>query len=83
MDELITLEEMSDLLKVSVSTLRLWKRQGGLPEPHRMTGRTLRWNRTEIETWISSGCPSQLEWSIMKSKEVIPCYRNTGEKHNG
>ena len=58
---LLTAEELAGLLRVSRS--HVWKlhAMGRLPLPVRL-GRAVRWNRTEIEEWLSAGCPPRDKW---------------------
>ena len=53
---LLTVEELSSLLGISIRTI--WRREstGDIPVPVRIGG-LVRWRRAEIDNWIEAGCP--------------------------
>jgi excisionase family DNA binding protein len=50
MDEYLTEAEVAELLKVSVGTLRRWRREGTGPPSLRL-GRGVRYLRSEVNRW--------------------------------
>jgi predicted DNA-binding transcriptional regulator AlpA len=50
-DELLTLQEVSDLVRVPVATLRYWRHLGSGPSSFRI-GRSVRYWRTEVFLWL-------------------------------
>lgn len=53
---LLSPEEFARELRVSVRSLRRLVAAGRVPAPCRV-GRSLRWRRSEVERWVSDGCP--------------------------
>jgi len=53
---LITIEELSKILKVSTRTISRLKSEGRLPQPITI-GRLVRWRRSDIETWLADRSP--------------------------
>lgn len=49
--DVLTPQELSELLKVPVSTLHRWSSQGTGPRPARV-GKHLRWIRAEVDRWL-------------------------------
>ena len=54
---LLSVEDVASTLQVSVSHVYRLADGGRLPRPIKLGG-LVRWNRTELEAWISSGCKS-------------------------
>ncbi|HET7386156.1 MAG TPA: helix-turn-helix domain-containing protein [Nocardioidaceae bacterium] len=50
-DELLTLKEVADLLRVPDATLRYWRHLGAGPRSFRI-GRTVRYWHTEVALWL-------------------------------
>jgi excisionase family DNA binding protein len=57
---LLTVEDVSRLLGVSVRSVWRMVRTGQCPEPLRVRGST-RWRRGELEKWVAAGCPAVRE----------------------
>ncbi len=55
--QLLTAEQLADLLQVSERTLRRLVASGKIMKPNRI-GRQLRWPLREITRWIEQGCPA-------------------------
>lgn len=55
---LCTAKETADDLGISVRTLRRLTDAGKGPKPIRL-GRCLRWRSTDIDAWVSAGCPTE------------------------
>ncbi|WP_417850279.1 helix-turn-helix transcriptional regulator [Thalassoglobus sp.] len=56
--QLLTVDEIGALLKVSNRTIWRMRSSGQLPEPVRVGG-GVRWRESDIENWIQAGCPIQ------------------------
>jgi predicted DNA-binding transcriptional regulator AlpA len=39
-------------------------------------GRSVRWDRAEIERWISAKCPSRVTWEAMEAQRQRSAQRN-------
>jgi predicted DNA-binding transcriptional regulator AlpA len=50
-DELLTIQEVADLVRVPVATLRYWRHLGTGPRSFRI-GRSVRYWRTEVFAWL-------------------------------
>lgn len=61
----LTRDELARELKISVPTLDSWRTEGRLPEPAILVvdkagrARTVRWSRSQIDAWLSAGCPQK------------------------
>ena len=54
---MLDVEQFADMLGVSTRHVRRLVDAGKAPQPVRL-GRTCRWPRRTVETWISDGCPN-------------------------
>jgi predicted DNA-binding transcriptional regulator AlpA len=50
-DELLTMQEVADVVRVPVATLRYWRHLGTGPRSFRI-GRSVRYWRTEVFVWL-------------------------------
>ena len=50
-DELLTMQEVADVVRVPVATLRYWRHLGTGPRSFRI-GRSVRYWRTEVFAWL-------------------------------
>jgi predicted DNA-binding transcriptional regulator AlpA len=50
--ELLTMKDIADMFGVKLRTVKRWRAIGLLPEPSRITGRTLRWSLDDILAWF-------------------------------
>jgi predicted DNA-binding transcriptional regulator AlpA len=50
-DELLTIQEVADVVRVPVATLRYWRHLGTGPNSFRI-GRSVRYWRTEVFAWL-------------------------------
>ena len=66
-------EDVARALNVSVRKIQSMNSAGMLPMPIRSFGRRVLWSRTELEQWVSVGCPNRQKWEFLK-KELI-CQR--------
>ena len=54
--ELLKKLEVARILGISVQTVVRMTESGRLPEPLRLSAKTIRWRRADIEVWIAGGC---------------------------
>ena len=52
-DELLTIVEVADVVRVPVATLRYWRHLGSGPQSFRI-GRTVRYWRSDVNQWLES-----------------------------
>lgn len=52
-DQILTLDEVAELTRIPVSTLRYYRHRGDLGVPLFKLGRRLVARRSEVETWIA------------------------------
>lgn len=63
----VTAREAARLLGISERHLWTMLHDGRLgPQPMRF-GRAVRWNRAEIEAWLSAGAPSRDDWQSSRN----------------
>lgn len=65
-DELLTNDQVAELLGVKYSTLYTYRRRNTLPKPDSYVGRTPVWKRTTIE-----------EWQLNRKQQSIEIVENT------
>jgi len=65
----VNVTQLAEMLSVSSRSIWRLSDSGKLPKPVRL-GRSVRWNRREIEEWVEAGCPSRRQWNLMKGSEV-------------
>ena len=53
---LISVEEVSDLLGISVRSVWRLHSSHQIPEPVRLAG-SVRWRLSEVRDWVDAGCP--------------------------
>ena len=56
------------LLGIGRSLFYSLRSEGKLPLPRRLGSRVL-WQKTELEEWIDSNCPTQQQWEQMKNQK--------------
>jgi predicted DNA-binding transcriptional regulator AlpA len=68
-DQPILVSKKSLALMIGYSTRSISRKQsaGLLPRPVRMHG-PKRWVREEIIEWVQVGCPTQVEWELLKRR---------------
>ena len=54
--ELLTTQQVAELLKAGQRSVWRWSRSGRMPPPVRIAN-SVRFRRREIEEWIANGCP--------------------------
>ena len=69
--ELISIADVAAMLSVSKATVERMHAAGELPEPIRLRGKTVRWDRTELRDWWRSTKkggqpPSRAEWTARR-----------------
>jgi predicted DNA-binding transcriptional regulator AlpA len=52
-DELLSINEVADIIRVPVATLRYWRHLGSGPQSFRI-GRSVRYWRTEVLQWLEN-----------------------------
>ena len=65
---LIDAAELARMLSVSKQTVVRMTESGRLPEPLRLSAKTIRWRRADIEAWIAGGCQPLAD--VGESQEV-------------
>lgn len=60
-NELLRIDEVARLLKVSESSIRSYRKTGRIPEPIYLSQLHVRWRRNELEQWMAAGCPKQYD----------------------
>jgi excisionase family DNA binding protein len=58
----LTIADLSELLRTSARTLHRLNSCGRIPQPFRLGGQ-LRWDRSEVEAWVAAGMPDRRAWS--------------------
>ncbi len=58
--QLLTVDDVADILKVSPRTIWRMRSSRQLPKPVKIGG-GIRWRQPDIETWISEGCPAPID----------------------
>jgi prophage regulatory protein len=53
-EQLLTIQEVADLLKVSKRTVWRWLRQGRLPVPIRCSERCIRWQASVVRAYLKA-----------------------------
>jgi excisionase family DNA binding protein len=72
MNELLTSQDLADKLRVSVSTIKAWRKQGKIPAPLSLSRKSLRWSQADIDAWIAAGMPCLLEWELTLTTNQTP-----------
>lgn len=54
MGQLLTLEQVAEMLQVSNATVARLRKSGALPAPKQIGPRAIRWTRESIEEWLAS-----------------------------
>lgn len=50
--ELITIENLAEILEVSKSTIRRWVSEGNFPPPIRVSEGVHRWDMVDVNIWL-------------------------------
>ena len=75
-DELLTIQEVADLVRVPVATLRYWRHVGTGPRSFRI-GRSVRYWRTEVFAWLDNQANSDRQ-SVLR----LRCASRQSERCN-
>ena len=59
-------KQLSELLSLSVRTIRTMDAAGKLPKPVRLNGRSVRWIMAEINDWLRAGTPDRQTWEVLR-----------------
>ncbi|WP_432212216.1 helix-turn-helix transcriptional regulator [Anaerobaca lacustris] len=62
---LINVNELADILGISMRHLWRMKAAGELPEPVHLRN-SVRWLLADIERWLEMGCPSKTQFEVQK-----------------
>ena len=65
---LLSASEAAQLLGIGRSLFYSLRSEGKLPLPRRLGSRVL-WQKTELEKWIDSNCPTQQQWEQIKKQK--------------
>ena len=60
--QLLTAQDVAEMLDIGRSTLYRLKSSGKVPRPVKIGG-SVRWRRAEIKAWIEAGCPPLSRWN--------------------
>ena len=52
--ELLTLEEVMAVCRMTRDAIRRGRQDGSFPQPVRVSTRSVRWRRSDIDAWIES-----------------------------
>lgn len=63
---LLKAEDAAAYLGISYRHFRTLHSAGKLPAPVRL-GNAVRWNRDELERWVSAGVPARDAWETMRN----------------
>lgn len=63
--------EVAKLLNVSLRHVNALNASGRLPRPIHL-GRSVRWPRAELESWLAAGAPSREVWEQMRAAGSFP-----------
>jgi predicted DNA-binding transcriptional regulator AlpA len=58
----LTIADLSELLRTSERTLHRLNSGGRIPQPFRLGGQ-LRWRQEEIVAWVAAGMPDRRAWA--------------------
>ena len=64
----LSAREVAKLLNVSQRHVWALNASGRMPRPVHL-GRAVRWNRSELEAWLDSGCPARDAWELLKASQ--------------
>jgi len=56
---LLNADDLAELLGISKRTVWRLRSAGAMPPPVQI-GSSIRWQRSEIESWVATGCPKQI-----------------------
>ena len=63
--QLLTAKALAKILSTSVRSIWRYRSSGRLPKIVKISG-AIRWRQSDIDEWISLGCPSKSEFETMK-----------------
>lgn len=77
---LIPAAVLRKVLAVSRAHVYVMEQNGSIPRAIRI-GRLMRWDRSEIESWMDAGCPARDEWEAIRNRvraSELPIGNQTG-----
>ncbi len=57
------------MLGLSLRTIRAMDAAGKLPQPVKLSARSVRWIVSEIKSWLAAGAPDRSTWEVLRAKE--------------
>jgi prophage regulatory protein len=54
MEQMLRVSDVAKLVGVKLTTVRKWVKEGSIPAPIRLNGKTMMWTREQIQLWINS-----------------------------
>ena len=67
--QLLSVNQVAEKLAISVRKVWAMYSEGQMPAPVRM-GRSVRWRDSDIDEWVTLGCPMQEE---IEAKNGVTC----------
>ncbi|MGH8904692.1 MAG: helix-turn-helix transcriptional regulator [Egibacteraceae bacterium] len=61
-DELLTVKQLAELLQVPVSTVYRWRHRGEGPRGIRVSGRHVRYRRSDVDTYLVENDDARRVW---------------------
>ena len=58
--QVYTKQDIAKMLKCSVSTIERMRKKNTIPVPFIVSAQ-VRWNKADIDKWVSDGCPKNVE----------------------
>ncbi len=65
-------DELADLLRVSKATVWRLRENLKLPPAITLTSQCIRWRRSDVQAWISAGCPSFNDQAKSTAHSEVP-----------
>ena len=66
---LVNARTAARLMDLSPATWHRLVSAGKTPAPVRLTPGTVRWRRSDLESWIAAGCPDRAEWEAQSEND--------------
>lgn len=78
--ELLTFEDVANLLQVHADTVQAMSRTGKMPRALKLGYRTIRFRRADISDWIRLGCKSLKAFEAAREVERQRDHRERSER---
>jgi len=69
--KLLSAKQLGNVLSLSARTIWRLRSSGKLPEPVKVGQGAIRWRQSDIEKWITMGCPDRKKF--LARREVEKC----------